>query len=51
MAQSRRRKRFNRIVRVLSEIYNREYIEVLRLYNKMEGNVEHTKSILNLTSL
>jgi hypothetical protein len=51
MAQSRRRKRFNKIVKVLSEIYNREYKDVLRLYNKMDGNIEHTKSILNITSL
>ena len=51
MAQLRRRKRFNRIVKVLSEIYNREYSEVLKLYNHMDRNVAHTKSILNLTSL
>lgn len=51
MAINRRRKRFNRIVKVLSEIYNREYNEVLRLYNHLECNVEHTKAILNITSL
>ena len=51
MAFIKRRKRINRFVKVLSELYNREYNEVLRLYNHMGGNVEHTKAIINLTSI
>ena len=50
MAFIKRRKRFNRFVKVLSEIYGREYNEVLKLYNHLDCNVSHTKAILNLTS-
>ena len=46
----KRRKRFNRYVNLLSQIYNRDYKEVLKLYNHLDGNVEHTKAILNITS-
>lgn len=46
-----RRKRFNKIVKTLSEIYNKEYKEVLRVYNTMGGNIEETKIILKLQAL
>jgi hypothetical protein len=47
---SRRRKRINKVVRVLAQIYERKYEDVLQLYNKMDQNVSDTKAILNLTS-
>lgn len=47
---TKRRKRFNKIVKVLSEVYNREYKEVERLYYKMDSNVANTKMALNLTN-
>ena len=42
------RKRHNKVVKVLAQLYNRRYEDVLKLYNTMNGNIEHTKQILNL---
>ena len=43
------RKHYNKIVKTLAELYDRRYDDVLALYNKMEGNIEHTKNILNMS--
>jgi len=48
---NRKRKHFNKVVRTLSELYNRRYEEVNKLYNQMDGSIENTKAILNLTSI
>jgi hypothetical protein len=39
-----------RIVRVLSQIYNMTYKEVYKIYVKMEYQVEKTKQVLNMLS-
>jgi len=44
----KRRKRINRAVYLLSNIYNREYREVQRIYNKFGGDIGSTKQILNM---
>jgi hypothetical protein len=50
MANLRRRKRFNRYVKLLSEIYNREYREVMRYWVKANGDIEQVRVALNLTA-
>ena len=42
------RKRFNKVVKALADLYDRDYREVLKVYSKMNGNIEHTRMILNL---
>jgi hypothetical protein len=39
-----------RIVRVLSQIYNMTYKEVYKIYVKMEYQVQKTKQVLNMLS-
>ena len=51
MLFKKRRKRFNRVVKTLSELYNREYKEVLSIYNKMNGKLEDTKVVLNMLNV
>lgn len=46
-----KRKRFNKVVKSLSELYDTRYEEVLKIYASMNGNIEQTKQILNLKSL
>jgi len=47
----KRRKRINRVVLVLSKLYNKEYTEVQRIYNRFEGDVESVKLILNFKNI
>ena len=42
------RKRFNRIVKSLSEYYERDYKEVEKLYYKMNGDISKTRMLLGL---
>ena len=42
------RKRFNRIVKSLSEYYERDYKEVEKLYYKMNGDISKTRMLLSL---
>ena len=42
------RKRFNRIVKSLSEYYERYYKEVEKLYYKMNGDISKTRMLLGL---
>lgn len=42
------RKRFNRIVKSLSEYYERDYEEVEKLYYKMNGDISKTRMLLGL---
>ena len=44
----KRRKRFNRIVKSLSEYYERDYKEVEKLYYKMNGDISKTRMLLSL---
>ena len=44
----KRRKRFNRIVKSLSEYYERDYKEVEKLYYKMNGDISKTRMLLGL---
>jgi len=46
---NKKRKHFNKVCKTLAGLYNRRYEEVLKLYNQMDGSIEHTKAILNLT--
>ena len=51
MITKKRRKRFNRFVDILSQIYDVEYKEVQRIYNRFNGDIVSTKSILRLKAL
>lgn len=42
------RKRFNRIVKSLSEYYERDYKEVEKIYYKMNGDISKTRMLLSL---
>ena len=42
------RKRFNIIVKSLSEYYERDYKEVEKLYYKMNGDISKTRMLLGL---
>ena len=42
------RKRFNRIVKSLSEYYERDYKEVEKIYYKMNGDISKTRMLLGL---
>lgn len=42
------RNRFNRIVKSLSEYYERDYKEVEKLYYKMNGDISKTRMLLGL---
>ena len=44
------RKRFNRYVRTLSELYNLSYHEVERIYYNQHCDLSSTKMLLNLKS-
>ena len=44
----KRRKRFNRIVKSLSEYYERDYKEVEKIYYKMNGDISKTRMLLGL---
>lgn len=45
------RKRYNRFVKQLSELYNLSYYEVERIYYNQNMCVSDTRQILNLKSL
>lgn len=49
MKTVRRRKRYNRFVKKLSELYDRSYYEVERIYYNQSMSVENTRLILNMT--
>ena len=54
MITKKRRKRIirlNRFVDILSKIYNVEYKEVQRIYNRFNEDIVSTKSILRLKAL
>ena len=42
------RKRFNRIVKSLSEYYERDYKEVEKIYYKMNRDISKTRMLLSL---